>query len=106
MHVDGKIDAESYHLKLEEYKQTQRTLTLELTSYTSSSKEELSAAQEVLALMKEAKQLFVSSNFDEKQQILGLFFSNLQLYRENLVLEVREPFKTVATVQDQHVWRG
>lgn len=48
----------------------------------------------------------MSSNLDEKQQILEFFFSNLQLDHETLVLEVRESFKTIATVHDQHVWRG
>lgn len=106
MHIDGKIDPDSYHLKLDEYKQIQSDAKLELESYNGNEKEKVSAAQEALALTREAKQLFMSSNLDEKQQILEFFFSNLQLDHENLVLEVREPFKTIATVQDQHVWRG
>ena len=106
MHIDGQIDAATYRLKLEEYKRTQQHATLELESYDGNDKKELVAAQEVLELTREAKQLFLSSNLDEKQQILDFYFSNLQLDHENLVLEVREPFKTIATVQDQHVWRG
>ena len=106
MHVDGKIDAATYRLKLEEYKRTQQNVMLELESYDGNEKEELIAAQEALELTREAKQLFLSSNLDEKQQLLSFFFSNLQLDHENLVLEVREPFKTIATVHDQHLWRG
>ena len=106
MHVDGSIDSETYHLKLNEYKQTQQSLILELESLNGSSKKEISFAREVLELTREAKQLFQSSSFEEKPQIIQLFFSSLQLDHENLDLEAREPFRAAANVQDQHVWRG
>jgi len=106
MHIDGKIDADTYHYKLEEYKREQQKLTLELKSYDGGSKEEIIAAQEVLELVKESKELFMSSNLDEKQQLLRCFYSNLELDREKLHVELREPFKTIATVQDQHIWRS
>lgn len=103
MHIDGKIDSETYHF---EYKGEQRNLTLELESYANGCKHELVSAKEVLELARQAKEIFFSSNLDEKQQLLGCFFSNLKLDREKLHVELREPFKTIATVQDQHVWRG
>ena len=106
MHVDGQIDADTYRLKLEEYKRMQQDLIVELESYSGNEQDEIIAAQEALALMKEAKEHFLGSNLDEKQQLLGFFFSNLQLDRENLVPKVREPFKTIATMHDQHEWRG
>jgi len=106
MHIDGKIDADTYHFKLEEYKREQQKLTLELKSYSGGSKEEVIAAQEVLELIQESKELFMSPNLDEKQQLLRCFYSNLELDREKLHVELREPFKTIATVQDQHIWRG
>ena len=106
MHIDGKIDSDTYHFKLEEYKREQQKLTLELKTYNGSSRKEVIAAQEVLELIQESKEIFVSSNLDEKQQLLRCFFSNLELNREKLHVELREPFKTIATVQDQHIWRG
>ncbi|MFC1842005.1 recombinase family protein [Candidatus Dependentiae bacterium] len=106
MHIDGKIDSDTYHFKLEEYKREQQKLTLELKSYGNNNKEEVIAAQEVLELTKEAKEIFMSSNLDGKQQLLRCFFSNLELDREKLHVELREPFKIVATVQDQHIWRS
>jgi hypothetical protein len=50
--------------------------------------------------------IFMSSKLDEKQQILGFFFSNLTLNAEKLDLEMREPFKYMSKSQNQHVWRG
>lgn len=106
MHIDGKIDAQTYHLKLEEYKREQQRLTFEIKSYTASPKAELDAAREVLELAKQAKEIFMSSNLDEKQQLLGFFFSNLTLNSGKLDVEPREPFKTIQNVSDQHIWRG
>ncbi len=105
MHIDGKIDAETYHLKLEEYKREQQSLTLELKSYNTSNKAELDAAREVLELISETKEIFMSSKLDEKQQLLRFFFSNLTLNAEKLDVELREPFKTIAISQDHHIWR-
>ena len=105
MHIDGKIDAQTYHFKLEEYKREQQALILEIKSYDSGSKAELVAAKEVLDLAKNAKETFMSSKLDEKQQLLRLFFSNLSLDNEKLDVELREPFNSIAKLQDQTIWR-
>ena len=105
MHIDGKIDAQTYHFKLEEYKREQQALILEIKSYDSGSKAELVAAKEVLDLAKNAKEIFMSSKLDEKQQLLRFFFSNLSLDNEKLDVELREPFNSIAKLQDQTIWR-
>lgn len=106
MHIDGKIDSQIYHHKLEEYKREQQSLELELKSYTDNGKAQVDAAREALELAQEARELFESSKLEEKQQLLRFFFSNLKLDDEKLDLELRDPFKSIANVQDQHVWRG
>lgn len=47
----------------------------------------------------------MSSKLDEKQQLLGFFFSNLTLNAEKLDVELAEPFKMMAISQDQTIWR-
>ena len=106
MHIDGKIDAQTYHFKLEEYKKEQQNLVLELKSYEPGSKVELIAAKEILYLAKNAREIFMSSKLDEKQQLLGLFFSNLELNNEKLDVVLREPFNNIAIMQDQTLWRS
>ena len=100
VHVDGKIDAQTYHMKLEEYKREQQTLTVQIKSYDGGSKAELAAAKEVLEIAQRAKEIFMSSKLEEKQQLLGLFFSNLSLNAGNLDLELREPFKYMSKSQE------
>lgn len=106
MHIDGKIDAQTYHYKLEEYKREQQALILEIKSYDTGSKAELVAAREILEIAQNAKEIFASSKLDEKQQLLGFFFSNLRLNHGSLDVELREPFKIFHHVQDQHTWRS
>jgi site-specific DNA recombinase len=106
MHIDGKIDAETYHFKLEEYKREQQNLILEIKSYNTDNKVELVAARDILELTRQAKEIFMSSKLDEKQQLLSLFFSNLTLDVEKLDLELREPFKMITMSYDQTTWRG
>ena len=60
----------------------------------------------MLDLAKQAKEIFLSSKLDEKQQLLRFFFSNLTLNDEKLDVEMREPFNLIANMQDQHIWRG
>lgn len=104
MHIDGKVDAETYHVKLEEYKKEQQRLLLDIKSYDNGSEAELIAAKDVLELAKNAKSIFMSSNLDEKQQFLRCMFSNLTLNAEKFHVELREPFNLMVNVHDQQVW--
>ena len=105
MHIDRKIDGATYHFKLEEYKQEQQRLLLEIKSYSTDSKVEQFAAKEVLNLINNAKEIFMSSKLSEKQQLLRFFFSNLQLNSDKLLLKLRQPFNLMAKSTEQHVWR-
>ena len=106
MHVDGKIDVETYHAKLEEYKKDRQNLLLEIKSYSSDNKAELVAAKEILEISQEARELFESSKLNEKQQILKLFCSNLTLNDGKIDVELRMPFNTMAIMYDQPLWRS
>jgi hypothetical protein len=93
------------YVKLEEYKREKQDLTVQLQSYNGDTKAELIAARQILNLAQQAKELFMSSKWDEKQQLLRFFYSNLKLNAEKLDVELREPFKMMSATHDQHVWR-
>jgi site-specific DNA recombinase len=105
MHVDGKIDAQIYHMKLEEYQQEKKNIELQIKSYDTDGATGGVIAREVLEIGRRAKEIFMSSKLEEKQQLLGFFFSNLQLDAEKLDLELREPFNLMGFHTDQTVWR-
>jgi len=60
-------------------------------------------AKTVLDLSKRAKELFMSSKLGEKQQLLNFVFSNLKLDGKRLLVTLREPFLTLATMPHQPV---
>src|SRR5579863_33739 len=105
MHVDGKIDAQTYRVKLDEYNREQQLVSAELKSCEEIYTAEHVTAQEVLLLAREAREIFESSKLDEKQQLLNFFFSNLTLDREKLDVELREPFNLMSKHEDHLIWR-
>lgn len=104
MHLDGKIDPESYHIKLEEFKQKQRALTIEIKTYDESPDSSLITAKTVMELAQQARKIFESSKLEIKQQILRCIFSNLSLNGEKLLIELREPFLQFEKLSDIPKW--
>ncbi len=105
MRLDEKIDSDTYHTKLEEYKQRQRTLSVEIKTYDESGDSSIVAAKTVLDLARNSKEIFTtSSNLSIKQGILRCLYSNLKLEGEKLLVELREPFLTFAKLSEQPNW--
>jgi site-specific DNA recombinase len=46
----------------------------------------------VTDLARRAKEIFMSSNLDEKRELLNFVFSNLKLREKRLLVTLREPF--------------
>lgn len=116
MHLDGTIDSDAYHEKLEEYKKRQREITSEMINHIDADENCLITAKTVLHLAKHAKEIFIlktgalrgapvfrfmSSKLSEKQQFLNLLFSNLKLEGEKLLVTLRKPFSTLMAVSHQ-----
>lgn len=109
MHLDGTVDQESYRIKMDEYKKRQREITSEMLAHASNNETCLITVETVLVLAKNARQIFESSNFDEKRQLLNFVHSNSTLENGNLLTELREPFLSMTKIpdfQDQPGWLG
>lgn len=104
MHLDEKIDSETYHTKLEEYKQRQHTLTAEIKTFDESPDASIITAKKVMELAQQSKKIFLSSKLNTKQQILRCIFSNLRLDDGKLLLELHEPFSTFQKMKDRPKW--
>lgn len=104
LHLDGKIDSQTYHIKLGEYKQRLTALTAEVKVYEESPDASIITAKTVLELAQQASELFLSSKIGIKQQILRCIFSNLQLNDGKLLVELQEPFLFIAQAANQPIW--
>jgi hypothetical protein len=93
MHIDGRIDTDIYHSKLDQYKKEQQKLTADIKACSIDNKNEVICAQKVLEITKDAKNIFMSSKLKGKQQLLSFFYSNLMLDDENFFVELKQLFK-------------
>lgn len=68
-HLDGKIDADIYEQKLNEYKNRQHEITTEMDQHIDADKASLITVKTVLDLAKRAREIYESSKVEEKRQI-------------------------------------
>lgn len=91
-HLDGNIDVGIYQQKLQEYKNRQREITKEMEAHVDADETCLLTIKTVIDLARRAKEIYLSSNLDEKRELLNLVFSNLKLREKRLLVTLREPF--------------
>lgn len=104
LQLDGKIDQESYQLKLTEYKKRQHEIFIEMQAHADADESCLNTVKDILDLAKQAKELFESSNMEEKRQLLRLVHSNFLLDSGKLHWELAEPFATFAEIRNCSEW--
>ena len=64
------------------------------------------AAKSILSIVNEAHDLFISSEVEEKRQLIKLVLSNLRIEKENLVWDAQKPFDEILNATDRKLWRG
>lgn len=106
MRLDESIDTETYQAKESEYKNREHEITAELENLLEADDTHIITAQTVFSLAKRAREIFESSNMDEKQQFLRFVYSNLTLDAKKLDLELREPFFRMTQLPCFTGWLG
>ena len=84
-----------YLEKVKEYKARQVELIEEMKRHETADQNFYVTANMVLKLVSRARELFESSEVDEKRQLLNLMFQNLKLNGKNMPTQVCEPFNTM-----------
>lgn len=87
------IDEVLYLEKVKEYKTRQSEIVDEMKRHEVADQNFHITANMVLKLAAKPRELFESSEVEEKRQLLSLVFLNLQLRDVNLSVQVHEPFK-------------
>lgn len=94
-HYDGNISADFFNKKLKEYKDKEQEITREMERYVVKDTNAHITANTVLSLASRARDIFESSEVDEKRQLLNFVFQNLELKEKKLSVTLREPFKMI-----------
>ena len=97
--LDGLIDEELYQQKFNECKTRQQEVVSKMQRHVKADEHFYITANTVLRLASRAKDLFESSEVEEKRQLLNFVFQNLVLDGEKLVHTLREPFSMIMNMK-------
>lgn len=100
-HYDGNIVAKFFNKKLKEYKDREQEISKEMERYAIKDTNAHVTANTVLSLASRARDIFESSEVDEKRQLLNFVFQNLELKEKKLSVTLRESFKMI---KDASLW--
>jgi len=93
--LDGLIDEVMYLEKVKEYKERQAEIVEEMKRHETTDQNFYITANMVLKLASRARELFESSEVDEKRKLLSFVFQNLKLDGKTLFIDTYEPFTTM-----------
>ena len=98
--LDGMIDDALYEKKFQEGKARQQEILAQMERHVHADKEFYITANTVMRLASRAREIFESSEVEEKRQLLNFVFQNLNLDGEKLAYTLREPFSMIMKVKD------
>jgi DNA invertase Pin-like site-specific DNA recombinase len=93
--LDGLIDEKMYLEKVRDYKTRQTEIVEQMARHEKADENFYITANMVMNLAARAREIFESSEVDEKRQLLNLVFQNLKLDAKNLSVQTCEPFTTL-----------
>ncbi len=104
MRLEGSITKEEYDAIVPELRAHQEDLNRRLQRHTKADEQFAMTVNRLLELASRAYDLFLSSEMDEKRQLIGFVFSNLQIRGKNLEYSMRKPFDAMANARTYPEW--
>lgn len=98
--LDGRITDEMYDSLLREYKEKQAEILSQMQDHSDADEQFYLTANMTLNIAKRAKEIFVSSEIDEKRQFLGFLLQNCSLNGKKLEFTMRSPFNVILNAND------
>lgn len=102
----GSITKDIYAQKHQELRQRQLDIARELEQHHTGNDSFKTALVTLVTLASKAAELFECSNIDEKRQLIGFVFSNLQLKGSRLSYSLKKPFDLFVNVGADKEWRA
>ena len=104
MRLEESITKEEYDTIVPELRAHQEELNRRLQRHTKADEQFAVTVNRLLDLAYRAYDLFLSSEMDEKRQLIGFVFSNLQIRGKNLEYSMRKPFDAMANAHTYPEW--
>ncbi len=94
-----------YDSFLREYKTKQAEILEQMQSHSDADEQFYLTANMTLNIAKRAKEIFASSEVDEKRQFLGFLLQNCELNEKKLEFSMRSPFNLLLNNDDNLTMR-
>ena len=108
--IDGSVPKEVYDLKLQEFKNRQHDINLQMANHTDADENYYITVSTLLNIAKNALSLFESSETSEKRAILNLLLQNSTVNGKKLDFTMRSPFdhilKLATDQRGSRPWAG
>jgi len=102
--IDESITKDIYNNKLSQLINRQQEINQQLEQHHKGNEQFKIALSSLISLASHAYDIFASSTNDEKRQLLGYVFSNLELEGSKLVYTLRTPFHLFADLASCQKW--
>ncbi len=103
--LDGRITEDLYDSYLREYKEKQAELLSQMQDHSSADEQFYITANMTLNIAQRAKEIFLSSEPEEKRQFLGFLLQNCTLDEKKLYFSLRSPFNFISDYTDNTTLR-
>jgi len=103
--LDGRITEEMYDSYLRDYKAKQSEILGKMQDHSNADQHFYLTANMTLNMAKRAKEIFISSEPEEKRQFLGFLLQNCVLNGKKLDFSLRSPFNLIANYSDDTTLR-
>ncbi len=104
--LQGKINDEQYDRFYEKFVQQKEETTAQINHLQEAENNYYLTAKYILNLADRAYDLFMSSEVEEKRQLIKLVLQNVKMDGKKIVYDVQKPFDLMIEASDSHLWRG
>ncbi len=104
MRLEGSITKEQYDEITPKLQARKHQLNEQLQGYSKADDIFANTVSSLLDIASNAYQLFISSEVEEKRQLMGFVFSNLKIRGRNLEYSMHKPFDLVVNLPNRQEW--
>lgn len=103
--LKGRITESAYDRFYQKFRDQTADISIRLEQLQEAEDNYYITLKYLLELITRAYDLFISSEVEEKRQLIKLVLSNLRLKDENIVYDAHKPFDLILKSKDDQVWR-
>jgi site-specific DNA recombinase len=104
--LKGKISDDEYEKFYKTFKDQKSDISIRLEKLQSAENNYYITAKYLLDITNRAYDLFLSSEVEDRRQLIKLVLSNLRLEGENIAYDALSPFNFILNAADSNLWRG